>query len=104
MRLTQLKKRLADLSMLNLENIPADRVSLGSVVKVMDLDTEEEQRYELVVSEEADAAKGKVSTGSPIGRALMGSRVGDEVNVRTPKGERELEVLDLKTIHERGAK
>lgn len=102
-RLAQLKKRLADLSMLNLDNIPADRVSLGSEVRVLDLDTEAEHRYELVVSEEADASVGKVSTGSPIGRALMGSRVGDEVSVRTPKGERELEVLELKTIHERGS-
>ncbi len=102
-RLGQLKERLAALSMLNLDNIPNDRISLGSTVRVLDLDTDEEQTYELVVSEDADASVGKVSTGSPIGRALMGSRVGDEVSVRTPKGERELEVLALKTIHERGS-
>lgn len=102
-RLAQLKERLGALSMLNLDNIPNDRVSLGSTVRVLDLDTEEEQTYELVLSEDADASVGKVSTGSPIGRALMGSRVGDEVSVRTPKGERELEVLALKTIHERGS-
>ncbi len=102
-RLAQLKERLGALSMLNLDNIPNDRVSLGSTVRVLDLDTDEEQTYELVLSEDADASVGKVSTGSPIGRALMGSRVGDEVSVRTPKGERELEVLALKTIHERGS-
>ena len=100
-RLAQLKGRLADLSMVSLDNIPADRVSLGSEVVVVDLDTEEECRYELVVSEEADATVGKVSTGSPIGRALMGARVGDEVNVHRPAGERELGIRELRTIHDR---
>ena len=100
-RLAQLKRRLADLSMLSVENIPGDRVSLGSEVVVVDLDTEQEHRYELVVSEEVDASEGRVSTGSPIGRALMGARVGDEVSVHTPAGERELEIRRLRTIHDR---
>ncbi len=100
-RLAQLKGRLADLSMVSMDNIPADRVSLGSQVGVVDLDTDEEFRYELVVSEDVDAAAGKVSTGSPIGRALMGARVGDEVSVHTPLGEREFEIRDLRTIHDR---
>ena len=102
-RLAQLKERLADLSMLSLDNIPADRVSLGSLVVVNDLDTDKEFRYELVVGEEVDASSGKVSTGSPIGRALMGARVGDEVSVRTPLGEREFEIRELRTIHDRDA-
>lgn len=100
-RLAQLKGRLADLSMVSLDNIPADRVSLGSQVAVVDLDTDKEFRYELVVSEDVDAAAGKVSTGSPIGRALMGARVGDEVSVHTPLGEREFEIRELRTIHDR---
>ncbi len=100
-RLAQLKERLAALSMLNLENIPADQVSLGSRVVVRDLETDEEFRYELVVTEEVDATEGRVSTGSPIGRALMGARVGDEVSVHTPLGERELEIRELRTIHDR---
>ena len=102
-RLAQRKRRLADLSMVSLDNIPADRVSLGSEVVVVDLDTQAESRYELVVSEELDASVGKVSTGSPIGRALMGARVGDEVNVHTPAGEREFAIRELRTIHERKA-
>jgi transcription elongation factor GreA len=100
-RLAQLKGRLADLSMVSMDNIPADRVSLGSQVVVVDLDTDEESRYELVVSEEADPSVGKVSTGSPIGRALMGARVRDEVSVHTPLGERELKIRELRTIHDR---
>ncbi len=100
-RLAHLKRRLAALSMLSLDNIPTDRASLGSCLRVRDLDTEETRRYELVVSEEADATNGKVSTQSPIGRALMGAVVGDEVSFVTPRGERELEVLELRTIHDR---
>ncbi len=100
-RLAQLKGRLADLSMVSMDNIPVDRISLGSQVVVVDLDTDEEFRYELVVSEDVDAAAGKVSTGSPIGRALMGARVGDEVSVHTPLGEREFEIRGLRTIHDR---
>ena len=101
MRLAQLKGRLADLSMVSMDNIPSDRVSLGSRVLVMDLDTDQEVRYELVVSEEVDPVVGRVSTGSPIGRALMGAKVGDEVSVHTPLGEREFEIRELRTIHDR---
>lgn len=101
-RLVQLRKRLADLSMVNLDNIPTDRASLGSEVVVLDIAADREITYELVVSEDAEASKGRVSTGSPIGRALLGTRVGDEVSVRTPGGERELEVRQLRTIHDRG--
>lgn len=101
-RLAQLKGRLADLSMVSIGNIPADRVSLGSQVVVVDLDTDEELRYELVVSEEVDPSVGRVSSGSPIGRALMGAKVGDEVSVHSPVGEREFEIRELRTIHDRG--
>ncbi len=101
-RLAQLKKRLADLSMLHLDGIPNDRISLGSEVRVMDHTNGKEFRYELVVSEEADASLGRISTASPIGRALMGAAVSDFVVLSAPSGERELEVLELKTIHERG--
>jgi transcription elongation factor GreA len=56
--------------------------------------------YKLVTSEEADAAQGLISTTSPIGRALLGRRAGDEVKVQTPAGVKEFELVRLKTIHE----
>jgi len=99
-RLRQLGKRLADLSLINLNNIPKDKVGLGSTVKVYDNDKGEEIEYKLVTSEESDVSKGLISTSSPIGRALMGKRVGDEVTVTTPTGNRELEILKLTTIHD----
>ena len=99
-RLRQLGKRMADLSMINMANIPKDKVGLGSTVKVYDNTKEEEVEYKLVTSEESDVATGKISTTSPIGRALLNKKVGDSATVVTPSGKRELEVLKLTTIHE----
>jgi transcription elongation factor GreA len=99
-RINQLKKRLADISMIDFTKIPHDRVGLGSTVVVMDTKREEEITYHLVTTEEADAPNGKVSTTSPIGRALLGKEVGDEVKVQSPGGVKELEILKLTTIHD----
>ena len=99
-RLGQLRKRLADLSLVNVANIPRDRVGFGSTVKLFDLKREAETTYKLVMSEESDFAKGLISTTSPIGRALMGKEAGDSVNVATPSGSREFEILEFRTIHE----
>ena len=101
-RVRQLGKRLAELSMINMNNIPKDRVGLGSTVKVYDNTKAEEVEYKLVTSEESDVAAGKISTTSPIGRALLNKKVGDEAVVVTPNGKRELEILSLTTIHEDG--
>jgi transcription elongation factor GreA len=99
-RLGQMKKRMAELSMVNLNNIPKDRAAIGSTILVYDSTKEEKIEYKLVTSEESDVTKGLVSTTSPIGRALMGKRVGDVSTVVTPNGSRELEVLKLTTIHD----
>ena len=99
-RIRQLGKRLADLSLINMSNIPRDKVGLGSTVKVYDNTKNEEVEYTLVTSEESDVAAGKISTTSPIGRALLNKKVGDSAVVVTPNGNRELEVLRLTTIHD----
>lgn len=99
-RLRQLTKRLADLSLINMNNIPKDKVGLGSTVKVYDNDKGEEIEYKLVTSEESDVSAGKISTTSPIGRALLNKKVGDTAEVVTPKGKREMEVLRLTTIYD----
>ena len=102
-RVRQLGKRLADLSMVNMNNIPKDRVGLGSTVKVFDSTKNEEVEYTLVTSEESDGGAGKISTTSPIGRALLNKKVGDSAIVVTPNGNRELEILSLTTIHDGAA-
>ena len=99
-RLGQMKKRMAELAMIDLTNLPKDKVAFGSQVVVFDSTKDEELKYKLVTSEESDVTKGLISTTSPIGRSLMGKKVGDSVTVVTPNGSRELEILKLKTIHE----
>jgi transcription elongation factor GreA len=99
-RLGQLKKRMADLSLVNMANIPKDKAALGSTIRVYDSTKEEELEYKLVTSEESDVTKGLISTTSPIGRALLGKKVGDTATVITPGGNRELEILKLITIHD----
>lgn len=99
-RLSQLKKRLADFSLIDLTKIPRDRVGLGSTVVVLDLNKDEELTFKIVASEESDAPAGKVSTNSPIGKGLLGRKVGDEVSIPIPGGKRQMEILELTTIHD----
>ena len=100
MRLGQLRARLRELSMVDMARIPRDKVGLGSKVTVLDLDKDEEITYSLVTSEEADVAAGRISTTSPIGRGLIGKQVGDTVKVTIPDGVREMEIIQLVTIHD----
>ncbi len=99
-RLSQLKRRMAEVSMVDMSKIPRDRVGLGSEVVVLDLKKNEEITYRLVASEETDVSKGWISTGSPIGRGLLGKEVGDVVKIQIPGGSRELEIMKLTTIHD----
>ena len=99
-RLGQLKQRLADLSLINLNNIPKDRIAFGSNVTLYDVDRDVEIKYRLVTSEEADVGKGLISTTSPIGRGLMGKKAGDSITVKTPNGSREFEIRAVLTFHE----
>jgi transcription elongation factor GreA len=102
-RLGQLKRRMAELSLVNLSNIPRDRAGFGSTVVVFDSTKDEEILYRLVTSEESDVSKGLISTTSPIGRGLVGKQVGDIATIVTPNGKRELEILKLITIHDEAA-
>src|SRR6266481_1474857 len=99
-RLNQLKQRMAEMSMVDFSKIPHDRVGLGSRVVLLDVGKDEEITYNLVTSEEADVAHGRISTTSPIGRALVGKEVGDVVKVTIPGGTREFEILKFTTMHE----
>jgi transcription elongation factor GreA len=99
-RLGQLRRRLADVSLINMNNIPKDRIAFGSRVKLYDVDRDTELEYRLVTSEEADVSKGLISTTSPIGRGLMGKKLGDTVKVTTPNGSREFEIRSVLTFHD----
>jgi transcription elongation factor GreA len=98
-RLSMLKKRVAEIALLNVDRIPADRAGFGSTLHVIE-NTGERLVFQLVMPEDADAPKGMVSTTSPIGRALLNSHEGDVITVVTPGGTREFEILKLITIHD----
>ena len=99
-RLAQLKGRLRELSMVDMTKIPRDRIGLGSRVVLLDLQKDVRITYKLVTSEEADVNNGKISTSSPIGKGLLGKQVGDEIKIPIPGGMKEVEVLELTTIHD----
>jgi transcription elongation factor GreA len=102
-RLGQLQARLRLLSMVDMTKIPRDKVGLGSTVTVLDTNKEEEITYKLVTSEDAEVSKGLISTTSPIGKGLLNKAVGDIVNIQSPGGIKELEILKLSTIHDEAA-
>ena len=99
-RIGQLRTRLSELGMMNLDKIPRDRIGLGTTVTLLDLEIDVEITYELVIPEMADLEKGLVSSSSPVGRGLMGKKDGDTVTIEVPAGRKRYEILTIKTIHE----
>ena len=100
-RISQLRERLSALSSMSIDRIPTDKAALGSTVRLLDQDSDEELTYELVVPEVCDLDKGLISIASPIGKAIMGSKAGDDLTVTTPSGTRDFEVLELQTMHDK---
>jgi transcription elongation factor GreA len=98
-RIAMLKKRVGEISLMNLERVPHDKAGFGSTVHLR-TDSGDTIVYQLVMPEEADAEKGMISTSSPIGRAILNKEEGDEVKVVTPNGARQFELIKLITIHD----
>lgn len=99
-RLGQLHLRLSQVAQLANTEAPKDRVGLGSKVTVTDLDTDETETFQLVLAEMMDIDAGHISLMSPLGRALMDKKVGDEVQLRLPTMSRRLKLIELITVHE----
>jgi transcription elongation factor GreA len=99
-KLAHLRKRLAEVAMINFEKIPRDRVSYGSTVVLYDTQKNTEITYKLVSVEESDIQKGLISTSSPIGKGLLNRQEGDTVKIMTPSGTKEFEIVKLTTIHD----
>ena len=99
-RIGQIEQRIRDLSLHSLHSIPHGTVGYGSFVTLEDEDGGE-QVFEIVFPEEVDPARGKISLGSPMGKALLSKEVGDEVEVQTPRGKRAYQIRQIKTIHEK---
>ncbi|GBD32434.1 MAG: transcription elongation factor GreA [Gemmatimonadales bacterium] len=103
-RLSQLRARLSKLSQINLAKVPKDRVGLGSRVVVEDLETGERITYELVIPDAMDFDAGQISVASPLGRALLDRKAGDQVTVRLPEVTRKLKIVELETLHDQAVK
>jgi transcription elongation factor GreA len=102
-RLGQLRQRLSKLSQIDITQIPNDKVGLGSRVVVEDQATKVLESYSLVFGDSVEFEDGHVSMGSPIGRALVGKAVGDDILLKLPAVTRRLRIIELKTIHHAAA-
>jgi transcription elongation factor GreA len=98
-RIAMLKKRVGEISLMNLDRIPKGRAGFGSTVELKAA-SGEMLTYQLVMPEEADAERGLISTSSPIGRAILNKEEGDEITVTTPSGTRTFDLVKLTTIHD----
>ena len=99
-KMVVLEKRIAEVASMDISRLPKGRVAYGSRVTILDLDSEEEFTYKLVLPEELDGHPHHLSISSPIGSALVGQEEGGEVRVQIPAGIRRFEILALKTIHD----
>ena len=99
-RISLLQKRISAVTSLDIEKIPKDRSGLGSTLLLSDIKTGKEKKFHLVFPEDVDPDSGKISAGSPIGRALMGKQEGDEVIISLPDQKIEYEIVRIKTIHD----
>jgi transcription elongation factor GreA len=98
-RIAMLKRRVGEISLVNLDRIPHGRAGFGSTVHLRS-ETGDTIVYQLVMPEEADVEKGLISTSSPIGRAILNKEEGDAIKVVTPSGKRNFELVKLTTIHD----
>jgi transcription elongation factor GreA len=100
-KIGHVKKRLSEIAMIKLDSLPRDRVGLGSIVVLYDLGEEKEVRYELVFADDSDFSRGLISVTSPIGKGLVGRRVGDAVSIQVPSGVKRFEIVSLQTVHDK---
>lgn len=94
-RILELKDKLSRAEVIDCSKVDCARAVFGTIVKLADMDTDEEVTYQLLGPEEADVKKGSISVMSPLGRSIIGKTVGDEVLAKTPGGIREFEVLEI---------
>lgn len=95
-RIIELKDKLGRAEVIDCSKVTTDRAVFGTVVDLLDMDTDEEVSYRLLGAEEVDVKNGTISVFSPLGRSILGKVVGDEVIVKTPGGTREFELIEIR--------
>jgi len=103
-RLTYISRRLSEISEIDLEQIPQDRVGFGSKVEVLDLDDDVTETYTVAFGDVINLENSEISMASPIGKALLGKAAGDEAEVTLPGGQVRYRIVSLSTLHELAAK
>ena len=94
-RIGELKGILSRADIIDCTKVECDRAVFGTVVSLLDIDTEEKVTYQLLSADEADFSTGSISVDSPVGCSILGCSVGDKVSVKIPRGDRHLKVLDI---------
>ncbi len=94
-RIVELRDKIARAEVIDCSEVNCDRAVFGTVVTLLDMETDEEVTYQLLGPEESDVKKGSISVLSPLGRSILGKSVGDDVLAKTPGGLREFELIDI---------
>ncbi len=97
-RIDHLRKRMSELSKIDVDHMPHDRVGFGSRIRVRDLEADETHDFTIVAGDFMDLDAGHISLASPVGRGLLGARVDEEVVIPLPRGEKRFRVLELTTL------
>ncbi len=97
-RILELEAKLGQAEVIDISSMSGDTIKFGATVKVLDEDTEQQATYQLVGEDESDIKAGKLSIGAPLAKKLIGKKVGDSVEINTPKGEKGYEILDISYI------
>ena len=99
-RISQLQKRISEITSLNLNRIPKNCSGLGSTLQLEEINSGETRTYKLVFPEEVTPEEGKISPGSPIGKTLLGKQEGDEITLNIAEESRVFEIVRMTTIHD----
>ncbi len=94
-RIEELEKILKNAEVVDEEEVDLDKINVGCKVKILDIEFNEELEYKVVGSTEANSLTGKISNESPVGRAIIGAKIGDVVTVETPAGELQYKILEI---------
>ncbi|MDP8230671.1 MAG: transcription elongation factor GreA [Candidatus Gorgyraea atricola] len=94
-RISELEQKLINARLIEEENIPKDKAYIGATIKLVDIESKEEISYTLVSEDEADFAQGKISTSSPVGKALLGKKKDEIVHIRIPAGTLKYKVTSI---------
>lgn len=94
-RIGEIQGKLANAEVIDIASIQSDRITFGAKVTLLDLESDDEVTYQIVGEDESDVKNGKISVFSPLARSLIGKKSGDVVEFKSPKGEKEFEILNF---------